>query len=186
MPNDSKRLIHILDEVKSVLSSLKLDELELLSGRILSAKWVFIASAGRSGLVMRMFAIRLTQAGIPTHVAGDPTTPACAQGDLFLIGSGSGNTLSIRVLAEQAKKAGCEVVLITRDPSSAIAIPFDTKLYIPVPLDASQPGGLSSTQPLGTLFEQSLMFVTDLLFEKIMEKKGLLSKDLHIRHANLE
>ena len=56
---------------------------------------VFVAGAGRSGLVLRMFAMRLMHFGPTVHVAGDTTTPAISSGDLLLVASGSGTTSGV-------------------------------------------------------------------------------------------
>jgi 6-phospho-3-hexuloisomerase len=41
-------------------------------------------------------------------------------------------------------------------------------------------------QPMGSLFEQSLLIFFDIIVMRLMEKKGLDSKTMFERHANLE
>ena len=43
-----------------------------------------------------------------------------------------------------------------------------------------------SIQPMGNLFEQSLLFTLDCLAGLLMHKKGMDSESLFLYHANLE
>ncbi len=51
--------------------------------------------AERSGLMMRVFAMRLMHMGFESHVVGETLTPAVEKGDLLVIGSGSGETCKV-------------------------------------------------------------------------------------------
>ena len=53
---------------------------------------IFIAGAGRTGYIMRCFAMRLIHLGFCAYVIGDTEMIAAKAGDLLLIGSGSGET----------------------------------------------------------------------------------------------
>ncbi len=176
----------VLGELRGVLDALDAARVDEIAREVVEARRVFLAGAGRSGLAMRMLAVRLAQAGLAVHVAADPTAPACGDGDLVLVGSGSGRTATVRALADRAREAGARVGVVTRAPRGPLARVADLVLHIPVPEDASRPGGLASTQPLGTLFEQALLLVADLLVERILARKGLSAHDLQARHANLE
>jgi 6-phospho-3-hexuloisomerase len=46
--------------------------------------------------------------------------------------------------------------------------------------------GISSIQPMGNLFEQSLLILTDIVVMRLMEKLGMDSKEMFKNHANLE
>ena len=65
---------------------------------------IFIAGAGRTGYIMRCFAMRLIHLGFCAYVIGDTEMIAAKAGDLLLIGSGSGETKTLRVYMEKAKQ----------------------------------------------------------------------------------
>lgn len=176
----------ILDEILVVLGGLDQAGFDRAVAGLTRAERVFVAGAGRSGLVMRMLALRLIQAGLTVHAAGDATTPAIGGGDLLVIGSGSGETDSMRTLAAVAREAGAEVLLLTHAPDSPLGKRADLILLLPVPHDQSRPGGLAGTQLLGTLFEQCLLLTADLLAAEVCARVGAAAADLQRRHANLE
>ncbi|HKP05968.1 MAG TPA: 6-phospho-3-hexuloisomerase, partial [Microbacterium sp.] len=66
------------------------EQLDALAGLILSADRVFVGAAGRSGIALRMTAMRLMHLGLDVHLLGDVTTPAIGAGDVLLTASGSG------------------------------------------------------------------------------------------------
>jgi 6-phospho-3-hexuloisomerase len=176
----------ILDELREVFARIDPSAFDALLDAVDGARRLFLAGAGRSRLAMGMTAMRLAQLGLPVHMAGEVTAPSCGEGDLLLVGSGSGSTASLRPLAERARAAGAHVALVTRAPSSPLGTAADVTLLLPVPLDAEAPGGLASSQPLGTLFEQALMLAGDLLVEALMRRRGLTPAQMQARHANLE
>ena len=60
-----------------------------------NAPRVDVHGAGRSGLALRMTAMRLMHLGKEVGVVGEVTTPAIRAGDVLLTASGSGTTGSI-------------------------------------------------------------------------------------------
>ena len=69
---------------------------------------IFVAGAGRSGLCMRAFGMRLMHLGKTVYVVGETTTPSIAATDLLILGSGSGRTASLLAMAEQAQRRGAQ------------------------------------------------------------------------------
>src|SRR5512136_868994 len=63
--------------------------------RMLSVHRVYVAGAGRSGLIARAFAMRLLHLGFDVYVVGETVTPALQRGDTLVIFSGSGETHSM-------------------------------------------------------------------------------------------
>lgn len=183
----SAHLDALLDELRCALSQIDDEAAARLAAAILDARRVFGAGAGRSGLMVRAFAMRLMHLGLDTYVVGETTAPSIAAGDLLLIGSGSGSTASLVTSAEKARTLGATLALITIDPNSPIAQLSDVVLTIPAPTPKiKQDLGFTSIQPMGSLFEQSLMLTLDALFLSLMEKSGAKVEDLFARHANLE
>jgi 6-phospho-3-hexuloisomerase len=82
----------ILKELEATLAHVSEVEIAAAQKMILAARRVFVTGAGRSGLALKMAAMRLMHLGLTVHVAGEVTTPAIGQGDLLLVASGSGTT----------------------------------------------------------------------------------------------
>jgi 6-phospho-3-hexuloisomerase len=155
---------------------------------IASSPRIFVAGAGRSGLCMRAFAVRLMHLGKMVHVVGEITTPNISTNDLLILGSGSGRTDGLLTIAHQAKREGAQILLFTTDGSSPLAEQADLRVIIPAPSLKSTEGssGPLSVQPMGTLFEQSLLIVCDRLVLGLMQQTGVSSTQMSRRHANLE
>ena len=75
---------------------------EKLADAILAAETIFVAGAGRSGLAMKSFAMRLMHMGFDTYVVGETVTPSITDKAVLLIGSGSGSTSSLVSQCEQS------------------------------------------------------------------------------------
>ncbi|MCY4544556.1 MAG: 6-phospho-3-hexuloisomerase [Gemmatimonadetes bacterium] len=180
----------ILDEMRRTLNQVSCEEVEALVREVTGAQRVFVAGAGRSGLVMRSFAMRLAQLGLPVHVVGETTTPAVGPGDLLLIGSGSGVTERLVHYAGKAAEAGARVALATASPASPVARIADIVVVIPAPTPKSTKVSgdreLRSRQPMGTLFELSLGVMLDASVMLLMARLDETESDMFDRHANLE
>lgn len=188
-----------MDDVKTKLSGMltelsglyaRLDESRAkgLVSAVMDAQSLFVAGAGRSGFLLRCFTMRMMHMGKPAHFIGDATTPSAAAGDLLLIGSGSGETGSLTMLAKKAGTLGIKTALITTNPLSTIAGMADVTVVIPAPhpktvgkLDTAP-----SVQPMGNLFEQGMFLLLDAVVMTLMERTGMTSEAMFRRHANLE
>ncbi len=149
------------------------------------AERVFVLGSGRSGLALRMIAMRLMHLGLRVHVVGEVTTPAIASGDLLLTASGSGTTSSILRAAETARSVGARVAALTTDAESPLAEAADTVVLLPAAtkLDRS---GTASAQYAGGLFEQLVVLTGDALFDALWRRSGRSADDLWPSHSNLE
>lgn len=146
---------------------------------------VFVLGAGRSGLALRMTAMRLMHLGLDVHVVGDTTTPAIAADDLLLTASGSGTTESIVRAAERASAIGARIAAITTAEASPLSELADVVVRVPAAqkLDRSAD---ASQQYAGSLFEQAVVVIGDGLFHALWQREGTSADDLWPRHANLE
>jgi 6-phospho-3-hexuloisomerase len=146
---------------------------------------VFVLGAGRSGLALRMTAMRLMHLGQDVHVVGEVTAPAIAAGDLLLTASGSGTTGGIVRAAQTAASVGARVAAMTTDPESSLAKLADVAIIIPAAgkLDRS---GTASAQYAGGLFEQAVVLIGDALFHALWQRSGQSADELWPRHANIE
>jgi 6-phospho-3-hexuloisomerase len=175
----------ILKELESTLSAVNEAEVAIAQRMILSARRVFVTGAGRSGLSLRMAAMRLMHLGLTVHVAGEVTAPAIAQGDLLLVASGSGTTAGAVHAAEVARKAGADVLAITTAPESKLGVLAQGLVVIPAATKQDH-GGTKSEQYAGALFEQSVLLLTDAMFQSMWRERGESAEELWKRHANLE
>jgi 6-phospho-3-hexuloisomerase len=175
-------------EVATVVAALvrsDTDGLARVAALIAAAPRVFVVGAGRSGLALRMTAMRLMHLGLDVHVVGEVTTPAIERGDLLVTASGSGTTGVVVRAAETAAGVGADVVLLTTAADSALASSATVALVVPAAakLDRS---GTASEQYAGSLFEQSVVLIGDALFHALWQRSGQSADDLWPRHANLE
>ena len=177
----------ILDELGETVGSICNDSAGKLADAIIAAQTIFVAGAGRSGLAMKGFAMRLMHLGFDTYVVGETVTPSITDKDLLLIGSGSGSTSSLVVNANKADAIGATICLITIDENSPIAQVAEVVLTIPAPSPkVNRDLGFRSAQPMGSLFEQSLLLILDAVVLLLMKKTGKNAGSMFTRHANLE
>lgn len=175
----------IVQELASLMERIDGREWEALCDAILAARRVFLAGAGRSGLAVRAFAMRLMHLGLSAWVCGETTTPGAGAGDLLLIVSGSGETGGLPAAAKKAKSLGCQVALITVRPESTIGELADCVVKIPAPTPKAE-HGFRSIQPMGALFEQSSHLLMDAAVLRLMTRMGVDEAAMYARHANLE
>lgn len=175
----------IQGEIVSTTNAIDVGQLAVLAERIRRAERVFLSGAGRSGLVLRMAAMRLMHLGLTVHVAGDTTTPAIAAGDLLVVASGSGTTSGVVKAAETAIAAGANVAAVTTNPGSPLAGLADALVIIPA-AQKTDHGSSLSRQYSGSLFEQSLFLATEAVFQTLWENTDEPAEQLWLRHANLE
>ncbi len=134
----SAALTEIAAELAAVAEAIDASALDALANAVQGAGRIFIAGAGRSGLMMRGLAMRMMHLGLNVNVVGEIVTPGIGPGDLLLIGSGSGSTASLVAAAEKAQQVGAAVALITIDPGSAIATISSTVVAVPSPSPKSK------------------------------------------------
>lgn len=177
----------ILAELHTTLSQISNESANQQVEAIVTARRIFVAGAGRSGLAMRGFAMRLMHLGLQVYVVGETVTPAISSGDLLLIGSASGSTGSLEVMAQRARTSGARIALISTRPDSPIGQAANIVLTIPAstPKSGNSPNP-HSIQPMASLFEQSLLLTLDALILMLMSKIKVDSRAMFSRHANLE
>jgi len=178
----------ILSEVADCVRQVSTESLIQAAALMDSSPRIFVAGAGRSGLCMRAFAMRLMHLGKTVYVAGETTTPSVAAADLLILGSGSGRTASLLAMAEQARRRGAQVLLFTTDAGSPLAELSDLRVIIPAPSFrvTDEVHDALSIQPLGTLFEQAMFVLCDSLIVGLMQRTGVSAAQMFERHANLE
>ncbi|MBT2519930.1 6-phospho-3-hexuloisomerase [Arthrobacter sp. ISL-28] len=175
----------VSDEIAETAAKIDQKQLADLTAHIGRADRIFVAGAGRSGLVLRMAAMRLMHLGLTVHVAGDTTTPAISSGDLLLVASGSGTTSGVVKAAETAARAGARIAAFTTNPGSPLAGLADALVIIPA-AQKTDHGSSVSRQYSGSLFEQVLFLATESVFQTLWDNTDEPAEQLWLRHANLE
>ena len=177
----------ILDELNGALSQVDPARVVKLIEAIESAKRIYVVGAGRSGLMVRTFAMRLMQMGLESYVIGETTTPPIGSGDLVIVGSGSGETGGPISMVRIAKSPRVKIAAVTVFADSTLGKLADLIVTIPAPTPKakrSQPA--TSVQPMGSLFEQSLLALLDAVILMLMERRRLTSDEMFKKHAVLE
>ena len=177
----------VADELSRTLTAISPAQMEQLADAILKAKRVFVAGAGRSGMMARCFVMRLMHMGLLAYIVGEVVTPGIAADDLLLIASGSGETASLVSMAKKAKQLGASTATVTIYPASTIGAMSDPVVSIHAPTSKSDIDiGFRSVQPMGSLFEQSLLLCLDYVILILMDKTQITAEEMFARHANLE
>lgn len=177
----------ILAELTSTLAQIDEKSAQALIDSIMNAERIFVAGSGRSGLIMRGFAMRLMHLEFEAHVVGYVTTPAIRAGDLLIIGSGSGATASLRTFAQTARVHGAHIALITAVDNAPLAEIAEQVLVISAPTPkANFVPDTPSVQPMASLFEQTMLVLLDALSLLIMNQLNQNDASAFLRHANLE
>ncbi|NDL62007.1 6-phospho-3-hexuloisomerase [Acerihabitans arboris] len=187
--NDVKNNVHeILAELNRNAEQIESEGFNKLLDEIITAKRIFLAGSGRSGLVIRAFANRLMHLGLNVNVIGDVTATFAQEGDLLIIGSGSGETQSLVAMSQKAKKNDLRVALITMAPGSTIAHLADAVCILPgaSPKVQEEEPQVASIQPMGSGFEQLTLLSYDALIMALMPRLNQTSDSMFMRHANLE
>ena len=172
-------------EIAAALAETDNEQIEKLLDMIQEADRVFVAGAGRSGFMMRAFAMRLMHLGLAAFVVGESTTPAIGVGDLLVAGSGSGQTKMTLAIVEAAATRGARTAVITAHPASPIALACDHVVQLHTPItsvDKERP----SRQPPGSLFEQCLLAQCDATILMLMSRLGTTEEHMRQRHTKLE
>ena len=181
-------LEQVLAEIIACARQASTDSLAAAVALADKAPRIFVAGAGRSGLCMKAFGMRLMHLGKTVYVVGETTTPGILASDLLVIGSGSGRTASLLTIASHAGQRGANILLFTTEADSPLGRLAHQRVIIPAP--SHHADGVErerySAQPLGTLFEQALFILCDVLVLRLMQRSGANSAQMADRHANLE
>ncbi|BBH24494.1 silent information regulator protein Sir2 [Paenibacillus baekrokdamisoli] len=184
---DLKRLSGIiLTELAEVFDRVDSDQWGQVVERVRRSPRIFLIGVGREGLATRGLAMRLMHLGKETHWVWDDTTPAIREGDLLIATSGSGEIGHIHYVAEQAKKAGAELVVITGTPDRMTSHIADAVLWVPAAVYRGKGDLVPSIQPMGNLFEQSIALLFDILVMMLQNGLSVTRQEMEARHRNFE
>lgn len=170
---------YILKEVQEALD--KVDQIKVAETveMILSSKKIFIYGVGRSGLVGQSFAVRLVQLGMDVHFVGDMATPIVEKGDLVILISNTGETMSVVQTANIVGRIGAKIISVTSSVHSKLGSASDVVLEITQNKDEQR----KRLAPLGTIFEVATSVLLDSLVPVLMQRLGQTESSLRKRHA---
>ncbi|MCD6403122.1 MAG: 6-phospho-3-hexuloisomerase [Candidatus Aenigmarchaeota archaeon] len=190
-----KQLIEtLLNTIKKNLRRTREADIQKFLQILLESKRVFVVGAGRSGLVVKSFAMRLMHLGFEVYVVGETITPPIKKDDLLVALSGSGSTSFVVLVARTAKKLGAKVVAITSHPDSPLGKLSDhiVKIggrgeeFVRDYVSDQLKGFSKSLTPMGTLFELSSSIFLDSVIAALMDIMGKSEEELKKKHTNLE
>ena len=169
----------IVAELSENAKKVSTEEIEKFADLVIAAKRVFVAGAGRSGFAARAFSNRTMHLGKIVYFVGEPTTPSIGEGDLMICACGSANVGHENYVADQAKKAGAKLALITPAGAGFLLDIADIKVRVPAAAYKAAGDFVPTQQLMGNLFEQTLFIFYDIL---VM----MLREEMVARHRNVE
>ncbi len=169
---------YILDGIKRTFET-EIENTDKFVEHLVSSRKVFIYGVGRSGLIAKAFAIRLVQMGLEVFFIGETVTPIVEEGNLVIIVSYTGETMSAMQTANIVRRVGAKVVSITANANSKLAGASNLVILIHPPKDEER----KRLAPLGTLFEDATMIYLDGIVKMLMEKLGQSEGAMRKRHA---
>ncbi|NLA38147.1 MAG: SIS domain-containing protein [Methanomicrobiales archaeon] len=200
-PSITDLMLLMASSIEDVARAIDQEDAVRLIDKILASHRIYVAGAGRSGLVGRAFAQRLMHLGFESYVIGETITPAFRPGDVLVAFSGSGETRSVVDACETARDIGGTICLITATPDSPIGRMADCIIEIgnshlpneDIPSDfeirqlTGQYRSVSrSFAPLGTLFETGALVFSDAIISALMEARHCTIEELRDRLANVQ
>lgn len=169
---------YIIKSVQTTLES-DIENTDKFVDLVIASSKVFIYGVGRSGLIAKAFAIRLVQMGLEVFFVGETITPIVEEGNLVIIVSYTGETMSAIQTANIVRRVGAKVVTITANDHSKLASASNLVIVIHPPKDDDR----KRLAPLGTLFEGATLFYLDGIVATLMEKLGQSEGAMRKRHA---
>jgi 6-phospho-3-hexuloisomerase len=171
----------ILADLTRVLAAVPEESTTAFVDAIVDAKCVFMHGLGRSGLVARMFGMRLVHLSQLATIVGDTTAPPIGKDDLLVVCSRTGRSPILRHAVSLAHNEGARAVAVVGDQGTRLAKPADLVIRLPIELATE-----SIAQPMGSLFEQALLLYLDgVIVLRLMERLGLTAEDMERVHSNL-
>jgi 6-phospho-3-hexuloisomerase len=175
-----------LGDLGRVFERLPPDAADGLVDALVAARRIALYGAGREGLMIKGFAMRLFHLGLDAHVVADMTVPPIGEGDLLIVSSGPGNSNIGNALIKVAREAGARTAAVTAQPEGPTPKAADIVFTIPAQTMADDTGAGLSVLPMGSLFETAQMIVFELVVLALRERLSETAETMRARHTNLE
>lgn len=176
----------VAQELQQALSRVDEGQVEAALELIEAAGRIFVIGVGREGLASRAFAMRLMHCGFDVHVGWDDTTPAVGPDDLLVMVNGSGRIGHLDYVFGQVRQTGAATLVVTGVPTAPTPSAATVALQVPAAVYLGEGDLVESIQPMGCLFEQSLLVTFDLMILQLVRRRGLTFAELSARHRNFE
>ena len=170
----------VLRDLQRILDAVSEERTTEFVAAIRDARRVFMYGLGRSGLVARMFGMRLVHLERAATIVGDTTTPAIRKGDLLVVCTRTGLSPILHHAVNLAHKEGASVAVVAGMEDAPLA--RKAGLVVRLPLEAA---GRERNQPMGSLFEQALHVYLDTVVLRLMDALGKTVEDMERVHSNL-
>lgn len=180
-----KNIQTIVTENQALATHIDVEQVENFIACIQAAKRIFFIGTGRSGLALKMAAMRFMHLGFNVFVVGEVVTPAIMEGDVLIAASGSGTTATVLISAQKARKNKARLLAMTTATDSPLAREADVVIHIPA-AGKTDFSDTISKQYAGSLYEQFVLLFLDGVFMTLWQNSGKTKEDLWPRHANLE
>ena len=177
----------IINELSSSLG--KIDETQVMNliEAMNEAEKIFFIGVGRVLTMLECMAKRFNHIGYDTYIVGQTTEPPITDKDLLIVGSGSGNTLIPKGIAFKAKEFNAKIAHIGAIEDNPLKEITDVFVRIPVKSKKDLPDQVNSSQPMTSLFEQSLLLLADTMALLVLDMKNEpINESMWSNHANLE
>lgn len=200
-PSINELMLLMVGQMRETALMLSQDEAASFFSEMLTARKIYVAGAGRSGLVARAFAMRLMHIGFESYVIGETITPALSPRDTLVVFSGSGETNSVYDVFETAKELGGRLCLITATRVSRMTALADCVVILcgtqtsdtslPSQYEVRQITGqyrsvTASFAPFGTLFETAALIFSDALISALIEARHCSLDEARERLSNVQ
>ena len=168
----------IFEELKSLWMTVNQDEInnfvEIVSGHKGN---IICLGAGRMGYAVQGFAMRLSHLGFSTFMIGDTTLPRIQKDDLVIVNSSSGETPSIILLTQLARKHGAKLLIVTSNSKSSLGELADHQICY---------GPVETNQLMKSAYEQFTFLLFDHISYLIFNKNNLNKIWVEGNHSILE
>jgi 6-phospho-3-hexuloisomerase len=176
----------VVKELGEVLKRVDENEIQQALEAIKDANKVVVYAGGREGLALKSFTMRLEHLGKDAHWAWDDTAPAVDKGDLCIFAGGTGMVGHVYYTANEVRRRGSSVLVITASPKSKLASYADILVYLPGFTPNATGDVVQSSQLMGNLFEQSLLLLCDIMVMMLKDQLDISPETMASRHRNYE
>ncbi len=176
---------YLLEILEKKIESSHISITELVEN-IYTANRIFIVGTGRSGLIGKLFAVRLMHIGKLVYIVGEVTTPKIRKDDLLIAITGSGSTSMIISNVKVAKSVGAKVLALTARNDSLVEKYSNEVIVFNMKAKYDKNSEEDNIMPLGSAFELSALVTLEASIADLIVKLGIDESFLRERHTNLE
>lgn len=124
----------VIKALSQVAKGIKQKDVDDFVDLVNSSKKIYVAGEGRSGLVVKAFAMRLARLEKHVYVVGETVTPPMKKDELLIAVSGSGETKTILETVKICRVLRGAVVSLTANPESSLSKVSHQVILIPAQL----------------------------------------------------